>query len=99
MREERETPSAMTCVCHGLLPCDRALNTMILRLATATVDHLAGDERGIVGGQERNRCSLLLRSPGTLNGLLVPDVLTHFLSVSFVLFRVQRLSHYPRSNG
>ena len=25
MREERETPSAMTCVCHGLLPCDRAL--------------------------------------------------------------------------
>src|SRR5215471_18698755 len=24
MREERETPSAMTCVCHGGLPCDRA---------------------------------------------------------------------------
>ena len=24
MREERETPSAMTCVCYGLLPCDRA---------------------------------------------------------------------------
>jgi len=24
MLEERETPSAMTCVCHGLLPCDRA---------------------------------------------------------------------------
>jgi hypothetical protein len=24
MRKERETPSAMTCVCHGLLPCDRA---------------------------------------------------------------------------
>ena len=24
MREERKTPSAMTCVCHGLLPCDRA---------------------------------------------------------------------------
>jgi TnpA family transposase len=24
MLEERETPSAMTCVCHGWLPCDRA---------------------------------------------------------------------------
>ena len=24
MREEQKTPSAMTCVCHGLLPCDRA---------------------------------------------------------------------------
>src|SRR5437588_1009546 len=24
MLVERETPSAMTCVCHGLLPCDRA---------------------------------------------------------------------------
>src|SRR5215510_11284208 len=24
MRKERETPSAMTCVCHGVLPCDRA---------------------------------------------------------------------------
>jgi hypothetical protein len=22
MREERETPSAMTRVCHGVLPCD-----------------------------------------------------------------------------
>src|SRR4029453_15956832 len=25
MRKERETPSAMTYVCHGLLPCDRVL--------------------------------------------------------------------------
>ncbi len=24
MREEQETPSAMPCVCHRLLPCDRA---------------------------------------------------------------------------
>jgi hypothetical protein len=24
MREEQKAPSAMTCVCHGVLPCDRA---------------------------------------------------------------------------
>src|SRR5215831_8141414 len=24
MLKERQTPSAMTCVCHALLPCDRA---------------------------------------------------------------------------
>jgi hypothetical protein len=24
MREERKTPGTTTCVCHGVLPCDRA---------------------------------------------------------------------------
>jgi hypothetical protein len=29
MLAEREPPNAMTCVCHGVLPCDRAhVNTM-----------------------------------------------------------------------
>jgi len=29
MLEERETPSAMPCVCHGLLPCDRAQSRLL----------------------------------------------------------------------
>src|SRR5262249_61718961 len=70
-----------------------------LGLAPTTVDHLACDERGIVGGQERNRRRLLLGPPRTLNGLLIPDVLTHFLAIGLGLFCVKRLSHHPRSDS
>ena len=35
MREEQKTPSAMTCVCHGLLPCDRALLPKSIHAVTA----------------------------------------------------------------
>src|SRR5262249_30606938 len=73
--------------------------SVILRLATATVDHLTGDERGIVRGQERNRRRLLFRPAGTFDSLLGPDVLTHFFAVSPELFRVRRRGHHYRSDG
>src|SRR5215467_12913975 len=74
-------------------------DTANLGLPTTTVDHLAGDERGIVRGQKSNRRRLLLGPPRALYGLLVPDVLTHFLAICPGLFRVKRLSHHPRSDS
>src|SRR5437660_573929 len=78
---------------RGQLPC------AALGLPTTTVNHLAGDERGIVRGQKSNRRRLLLGPPRALYGLLVPDVLTHLLAVCPRFFRVKRLSHHPGSDS
>src|ERR1041384_4112329 len=61
-----------------LIQCER---DRVLRLPAAAVDHLAGDEARVVGGEKRDRRRLLFRQAAPPQRLLVADVLAHLAAV------------------